>query len=123
MFKLTSQADRVAAILEIINLVESKKPASAISYAQGILTVEVETRPRFKPCFVEGKWFPSTIDGARYLAWVRQDLWVNSKAAARMDAHGVMENLRNRIKNWCNDDYRGNGRVGYYWADPADGPQ
>lgn len=114
MFKLTSQADRVAKLLEIIDMIGSHRPLQAAAFAEMLVHAEVQTRPRFKPCFAEGKWFPTTIAAAHYLAHHRHDLWVDSKAAQRMDAHAVMENLRNRVKNWCNAD----DRVGYYWADP-----
>jgi hypothetical protein len=111
---MSSQADRVAKLLEIIDLINKGRALAASTFATVLVHAEVQTRARFKPCFAEGKWFPTTIAAAHYLAHHRRDLWVNSAAAARMDAHAVMENLRNRVKNWCNAD----NRVGYYWADP-----
>jgi hypothetical protein len=114
MLKLTSQAGRVAFILGVIDSMRGPvHPSAPIKVAdlRDILADEVQKRPRTKPCVAENMVFPSTIEAARYLAHHRRDLWENSKAAQRQDAHAVMENLRNRVKNWCNSD----DRFGYYW--------
>jgi hypothetical protein len=108
--KLTSQSARVAFILQAIDMVRG--PAAPLAnFLEQAATTEVQKRPRFKPCVAEGKTFNSTIEAARYLSWHRKDLWVGSAAELRGDAHAVMENLRNRVKNWCNAD----DVVGYYW--------
>ena len=102
---LTSQAARVAFILNVLD---------SMTRAEIVHTLEQEVQPRrrYAPCVAENLYFPSTIAAAHYLAHHRQDLWVNSKAAQRQDAHAVMENLRNRVKNWCNRD----DVFGYYWV-------
>ena len=113
MFKLTSQAARVAFILSVIDKMEGPSTANSITAGdlRQVLEQEVTKRPRLKPCVAEHREFPSTIAAARYLAHHRRDLWENSRAAQRQDAHAVMENLRNRVKNWCNGD----ATDGYYW--------
>ena len=114
MMKLTAQADRVAFILAIIDTMKCAQdtgPALKVIDVESVLAQEVQKRPRLKPCVAEHRVFPSTISAAHYLAHHRPDLWVNSAAARRQDAHAVMENLRNRVKNWCNGDTT----PGYYW--------
>ena len=110
--KLTSQASRVSLILSMIDTMKGTCPNPI---TQGDLermaSDEVATRPRYKPCTVEFKSFPTTIAAAHYLAHHRRDLWEDSAAAQRQDAHAVMENLRNRVKNWCNSDEVD----GYFW--------
>lgn len=112
MLKLTSQAGRVAFILAVIDTMRSTAASPVtVSDLELVAEAEVQKRPRFKPCMAENIPFVSTIEAARYLAHHRRDLWEDSAAAYRQDAHAVMENLRNRVKNWCNAD----NRVGYYW--------
>lgn len=114
MLKLTSQAARVAFILAVIDTVKHDIPQGqrlSIQDLEDIAEAEVQKRPRFKPCMAENIPFASTIEAVRYLAHHRRDLWENSKAAQRYDAHAVMENLRNTVKRWCNAD----NRFGYYW--------
>lgn len=118
MLTLTSQAARVALILSMIDTMKTPLREQAPLQTrdlEALLENEVQKRPRTRPCVAEGRAFPSTIEAARYLAHHRRDLWENSAAAMRQDAHAVMENLRNRVKRYCNDDYRNNARVGYYW--------
>lgn len=117
MLKLTSQAGRVAFILSVIDTMKNSADTAPMPLAtvEAILEQEVRPRTRRRACVAEGRVFESTIAAAHYLAHHRRDLWENSAAAKRQDAHAVMENLRNRVKNWCNADYRDNARVGYYW--------
>jgi len=111
--RLTSQAGRVALLLAVIDTMKCSNPNPiTVSDLKKIVSDEVQTRRTRAPCVAEGIEFPSTIAAANYLAHHRRDLWVNSAAAQRMDAHAVMENLRNRVKNWCNADKY----VGYYWV-------
>ena len=112
MLKLTSQSDRVTLLLHIIDTMNGADVTPVtVKDLELITEQEVTKRSRHKPCVAEGRVFKSTIDAARYLAHHRRDLWENSKAAQRMDAHAVTENLRNRVKNWCNRD----NVHGYYW--------
>lgn len=115
--RLTSQAGRVALILAMI---DTMKCATAnpitVTDLEKIADDEVQTKPRLKPVHLFGIDHPSTIAAAHWLAHNRKDLWVNSKAALRQDAHAVMENLRNRVKNWCNLHYTpAGGYADIYW--------
>lgn len=110
--KLTAQADRVAFILHVIDTMNCATQAPfTVSDLENIVEYEVQRKRRYAPCHAEFRDHISTIAAAHYLAHHRRDLWENSKAAMRMDAHAVMENLRNRVKNWCNRD----DVPGYFW--------
>lgn len=113
MLDISKQSDRVAVLLEVIDTMRNPDKPAAITATQleALLADDVSRRNRYAPCMVEGKPFHTTIAAAHYVAHVRPDLWINSPAAQRMDAHAVMENIRNRIRSWCNAD----DVVGYYW--------
>jgi hypothetical protein len=110
---LTSQAARVAFILSVIDAMKTPNAPGVptVSDLEQVVADEVQKKRTRAPCMAENLPFNSTIEAARYLAHHRRDLWVNSAAAMRQDAHAVTENLRNRVKNWCNADTH----VGYYW--------
>ena len=113
MIDISKQSDRVAVMLEIIDSMRNPNKPGGITAPQleALLADDVSRRNRYAPCMAEGKPFHTTIAAAHYVATARPDLWVNSPAAQRMDAHAVMENLRNRVRNWCTAD----NVVGYYW--------
>lgn len=112
-FQLTTQAGRVAMLLAIIDTMKGVSCAPPISAQDIEVAVEQDSqgRPYRKPCVVEDKVFGSIIEAAHYLAHHRRDLWIHSKAAQRMDAYAVMNNLRTRISRLCNGDET----EGYYW--------
>lgn len=113
MIDISKQADRVAVMLEIINTMRNPNKPAGITAPQleALLADDINRRNRYAPCMAEGKPFHTTIAAAHYVAHVRPDLWINTEAAKRMDAHAVMENIRNRVRSWCNAD----DVVGYYW--------
>ena len=55
MFKLTSQADRVAFILSVVDKMEGPSTANSITAGdlRQVLEQEVAKRPRLKPCVAE----------------------------------------------------------------------
>lgn len=112
-FALNTQAGRVALLLAVVDTmrgVDGGAPVTA-NDIEVALEQDAEGRPYRKPCVVEDRVFDSITEAAHYLAWHRRDLWVNSKAAQRMDAYGVMNNLRGYIKRRCDGDET----HGYYW--------
>lgn len=110
-FTLSNQAGRVGFLLGVLDTMKGNNNECDASAVEFVLEQETEKRQYRRPCVAEHKVFSSTIEAAQYLAHHRPDLWKNSKAAQRQDAHAVMENLRNRVKNWCNRD----DVDGYYW--------
>lgn len=112
-FSLTTQAGRAALLLAVIDTMRGVVIPTPVKSQdiEAALEQDVEGRPYRKPCVVEDKVFGSVTEAAHYLAWHRRDLWENSKAAQRMDAYGVMNNLRGHIKRRCDGDET----YGYYW--------
>lgn len=113
MIDLNKQADRVSVMLEIIDSMKNPNKPGAITAAEleTFVSNDIDRRNRYAPCMAEGVPFHTTIAAAHYVAHVRPDLWVDTDAARRMDAHAVMENIRNRVRRWCMAD----DVVGYYW--------